>query len=584
MQRHLLIVCLGILLQAGCAPWTTQLFRSQSPAEENEPSSTRLVRDIAVPFGLFPIRVESVGLVTGLGGTGSDPAPSAERAALVAEMSARGVDSPNTILASKTTSLVLIRAVLRPGIQKGDHLDVEVRVPSRSETTSLRGGWLMQARLQEMGVMKDNQIHKGNTLALAEGPIMVDPSAQPGKDNVSLGRGRILGGALALKSRPLGLVLTPGNQTVGNASRIANVVNKRFHMTVKGIQTGVAKAKTDQLVELAVHPRYKDNIDRYVEVVRAVAIRETSVERSERLESLKRQLLDPATANSAARQLEAIGRDALDALREGLTHSDREVRFYAAESLAYLDQREAAEPLAQIARDEPAFRVFALSALGAMEDPAAYDQLVALLHQASAETRYGAYRALTSMRPNDPLVHGDPSIKDFHYSVVDTNAQPMIHVTSTRRPEVVLFGRQQWFGSPLSVNAGPHIMVTGLNANEISVSRYVVGQADQKRTVSCNVDEVVRAIVDLGGTYPDVVQALEEAKRVQALNSRFAVDALPEAGRSYVRGKKDEFDSAEEGGKVGESTPAKGDKDSENEQTPAKGRGFLAKMMGRGES
>ncbi len=98
--------------------------------------------DFAVPFGLYPVRVEAVGLVTGLNGTGSDPAPSPQRAALLDEMQTRGVTEPNTILASGNTSLVLVQGVLRPGIQKGDHFDVEVRVPGQSETTSLRGGYL----------------------------------------------------------------------------------------------------------------------------------------------------------------------------------------------------------------------------------------------------------------------------------------------------------------------------------------------------------------------------------------------------------------------------------------------------------
>jgi hypothetical protein len=46
---------------------------------------------------------------------------------------------------------------------------------------------------------------------------------------------------------------------------------------------------------------------------------------------------------------------------------------------------------------------------------------------------------------------------------------------------------------------------------------------------------VIRAIVGLGGTYPDVVQALQQAKADGALVSRFEVDALPQAGRSYDR-------------------------------------------------
>jgi flagellar basal body P-ring protein FlgI len=70
--------------------------------------------------------------------------------ALVEEMKVRGVRDPNKVLASGTTALVMVRGYLRPGIQKGDRFDVEVRIPSRSTTTGLRDGWLMETRLKEM--------------------------------------------------------------------------------------------------------------------------------------------------------------------------------------------------------------------------------------------------------------------------------------------------------------------------------------------------------------------------------------------------------------------------------------------------
>ena len=113
--------------------------------------------------------VEAVGLVTGLHGTGSDPGPSPQRAALLEEMQARDVANPNAVLASGNVSLVLIQGYLRPGIQKGDRFDIEVRVPSQSETTSLRGGYLLETRLAEMAVLDDNQLHHGNAAGAGQG-------------------------------------------------------------------------------------------------------------------------------------------------------------------------------------------------------------------------------------------------------------------------------------------------------------------------------------------------------------------------------------------------------------------------------
>ena len=151
----------------------------------------------------------------------------------------------------------------------------------------------------------------------------------------------------------------------------------------------------------------------------------------------------------------------------------------------------------------------------------------------SAETRYGAFRALTVMCPDDSLVKGENLGEQFSYHVLDTKGPPMIHVTRNRCAEVVLFGLNQRFLTPLALNAGNQIMVTSTPEGEISVSKFAPHEADQKRIVSSRVDDVIRAIVELGGTYPDVVQAIQEAKAAGCLEGRFEIDALPEMGRNY---------------------------------------------------
>ncbi|MCD4727665.1 MAG: hypothetical protein K8R46_08385, partial [Pirellulales bacterium] len=191
--------------------------------------------------------------------------------------------------------------------------------------------------------------------------------------------------------------------------------------------------------------------------------------------------------------------------------------------------------LAEIARRQPAFRVFALTALSVMTDYIAYEQLSELLSVPSAETRYGAFRALWAMNDQDPLIKGEVIGDQFHYHVLDLAGPPMIHVTRNRLPEIVVFGPGQRLLTPLTLSAGNEIMITSHGGDEISVSKYTVRDGDQKRIVSTRVDDVIRAVVELGGTYPDVVQALQEAKNCEALYSRFEVDALPEAGRIFDR-------------------------------------------------
>lgn len=523
----------GVLsLVGGCAG---PFVRSQSP-EADEPTGPagRTIGDVAVPFGMYPVRVESIGLITGLPDTGSDPEPGPQRAAILDEMKARGVAYPNQVLASPTTSLVLVQALLRPGIQKGDHFDVEVRVPARSGTTSLRGGRLMETRLKELAIA-GGSIREGSPLALAGGPLLVDPSADEKDNRVALGRARVLGGGVALRTRPMGLVLKPDHRNVMVSSQVGTAVNRRFHSFDAGVQHGVAKPKDNEFIELAVHPRYKDNVDRYIQVVRAIAIRENSAQQLARLALVERQLLDPITAASAAIKLEAIGREGIPALKKGLVADDPEVRFYSAEALAYLDQPEAAKPLADAARDEPAFRAYALAALSAMDDFAAYEALRGLLDLPSAETRYGAFRSLWAMNSKDASIRGENLGGEFNYHVLATTGSPMVHVTRSYRPEVTLFGHEQRFSTPVVLEAGQHIIVNARDADHVTVSRFTPNEQDQKRVVTSSIDDCIRAIVELGGTYPDVVQALQQARTKHALPGKLAVDAVPSGGRSYLR-------------------------------------------------
>lgn len=522
----------GMGALGGCA---APAIRSQSPEETaTSGPDVRLVGDLASVAGTHPLKVEAVGLVTGLAGSGSDPEPSPQRAALLDEMQKRGVTYPNQVLASPTTELVLVRAFLRPGIQQGDRFDLEVRVPSRSLATSLRGGWLMQTRLQEMAVL-NSRVREGKLLALAEGPILVDPAAQGQQERLKVTRGRILGGGVALESRQLRLVLKRQHRNVLASAQVGTAVNRRFHTFRSGVKEGVAHPKTDQYIELEVHPRYKDNIERYVQVVRSLPVRESASQQLARVARLERQLLDPITSAAAALRLEALGKEGAKALGKAIASPDLEVRFYAAEALAYLDESDAVAPLAAAARDVPAFRAYALAALSAMDDYGAYEALRELLDVPSAETRYGAFRALWAMNSRDPLVRGENLGDAFSYHLLDAKGPPMVHVTRSYRPEVVLFGHDQRLATPLVLEAGQRILINAERGDQITVSRFSPDEPDQKRVVSTKVDEVIRAIVDLGGTYPDVVQALQQAKAARALASKLEMDALPTAGRTYDR-------------------------------------------------
>ncbi|MCU0871586.1 MAG: flagellar basal body P-ring protein FlgI [Pirellulaceae bacterium] len=535
------ISLLAALLLSGC---TSQLLMTSSDVQdaktlaelepEPEDNGALLVKDVSVPWGLNHIALEGVGLVTGLDKTGSDPPPSPQRTALISDMQTYEVKNPNLVLGSPETSLVLVRCLLPPGVQKGDRYDVEIRVPSKSETSSLRSGWLMRSRLRETAVL-DNALHSGHVESLAEGRVLIDAVFEGPADEIKETRGRVMGGGVALTSRPIGLVVQSEQHSIRTSSQVGAVINARFHTYDRGIKRGVATPKRDNFVQLEVHPRYKHNLVRYVRIVQNIALGESPSDRVSRLEQLERKLLEPATSAAAALQLEAVGKEAIRILKKGLASGDAEVRFYSAEALAYLDEAPAADVLADTARTMPAFRWHAIAALSAMDNVGAYDALADLFHVPSAETRYAAFRALRTKNPLDPVVRGQSFADHFTYHTLDTTGPSMIHLARSRVPEIVVFGQDLELRPPAFLYAGKKIMLKDAGGGRIKVSRFAASEEDRQQVCSNQLDDVVRTIVEVGGSYDDVAQCLLEAKRKEYLDARVVVDALPRVNRTHRR-------------------------------------------------
>jgi hypothetical protein len=225
-------------------------------------------------------------------------------------------------------------------------------------------------------------------------------------------------------------------------------------------------------------------------------------------------------------------------LKLGLESKDSEVRFYAAEALAYLDEPCCVPLLAEAAKNEPAFRAYALTALSALNDIHSSDALRDLFDVASAETRYGAFRALWAMNEHDPQLHGEKLSDKFWLHVVPSEGPNMVHVAHSQRPEIVVLGEGQQFKLPMTVEAGNTIVVKSQDDGQISVVKLSATAADKRTLVENSIEAVIRGIAEVGGDYPDVVQALQQARANGSLTSRFEVDALPERGRLYDRNRR----------------------------------------------
>jgi flagellar basal body P-ring protein FlgI len=519
-------------------------LRSQSPDEEDEDGTKTSGTSLETPYvgeyvtsfggtGLIP--VQGVGLVVGLDGTGEDPHPSYYRTRLLDEMRKHKIEDPNTILASPDTALVMVRAYIPVNIRKGDTFDAEVLLPPMSEATSLAGGYLLEARLTEQRMTQGGRVLNGDVQATVSGPVLVSTTAEEGSSAAgTLRRGRILGGAVSKIDRDLDINLRREYRSGRNTMRIAKVIGMRFHGHEKGLKIPMAEAKTDQLITLKVPDEYKENYPRYLAVIRNMAFKESEIAQRVRLQKLEDQIKIPAESEIAAMRLEAIGPDALPALKRALLTEDIEVRFNAAMALTYMGHTEGLAALAEAARDEPAFRVYALAALACCKEAEASSELQKLLTETSAETRYGAFRALTILNDQDPIVAGKTMKGDYKLHVLNVEGPPMVHLTHHTKAEVVLFGAQQRLQLPATLRAGQHIQVIAVpGSNEVKVSRFSGGQ-NAKRTVSPNLAEIILACDELGAKYPDIVALLTQAEKQHNLPGELEIDALPAAGRVYV--------------------------------------------------
>jgi hypothetical protein len=418
----------------------------------------------------------------------------------------------------------------------------------------------MKAQLRQVEILAGS-LHTGNVEGIVDGDVIVDAIFEGEQDAVTKNRGVVLGRAVAQRDRDVGLAIRTADASFRIVRKVEQVINARFFTVENGSKKGVAEGKRNNFLILAVPANYRQNMGHYLRVVRNIALSETPVQRLERIAVLEKKLLEPTTTSAAAVSLEAIGKEAIPSLKRGLTSSDTEVRFCSAEALAYFDEPEAAPVLGQIAKDEPAFRWYALAALSSMlNSVTSLAALSDLLHVSSAETRYGAFRALRTRTTNDPTTKGEylsPPVAmpeqtprgGFRYHLVASTGEPLIHFSRSQRPEIVVFGHEQRLHMPGStqwIEAGTKILVKG-EGDKLRVSRFGAGEdGDKVEVCSTLVDEVIRSIVKVGGTYADVIAGLQNAREKGLLDTRIAVEALPKPTREYEREEEENVASPTE--------------------------------------
>ncbi len=544
-------VCCGLLGLAGCLQQQTRLQSAEET--ERERYAIKTVGDVCVVGNADPTPVFGVGLVEGLEGTGGDCPPCDYRERLVDQLRKSGVKDVNKVLADPCNALVIVLGQIPPGVNKGDLIDLTVTVPKGSSVTSLRGGYLRKCSLVNYAAIRSLTPNHtgpdlslpGHTIVKAEGPILVGFGA--GEEEARGTHGRIWNGGRCLTSMPFTLQLNPDKQFARIAELVAQRINDRFHSVASDVtRDSVAKARDNIAILLSVPPQYRFNMSHYLRVVRLVPLTESadapattdSAARPYR-QRLAEDLLDPARTVTAALRLEALGERSLPALKAGLESSHELVRFCSAEALAYLGSAAGTEELARAAQAQPLFLGFALTALASLDENAARNKLVELLSVATDEaTRYGAFRALRAALEKSGGeerfgVEGELLNDSFWLHKVAPNAEPLVHVSSSRRAEVVFFGKGPELVPDFSLLAGEFIVSAGEDDQQCWVSHIPLHGRKVRRHCSLKLEDVLRTMADMGGTYAEVVELLRQAQSSQCLSCPVCCDALPPPATVY---------------------------------------------------
>jgi hypothetical protein len=556
-----------LLLTGGC------FFPQKTPAEiaADEREKILAVDTIgaATDVGnVAPLQVQGVGLVTGLDKTGGGAPMGELRKMLEAELrKIPDVGNAKQLLDSHDTAMVIVTGYIPAGSRKGDPFDIQVTLPPGSGVKSLRGGYLQQCGLRvwdtrshlNPNTTKPDAILQGHVVAKASGYLLVGlQSADNQTPNLVVGD--IWDGAVSFIDRPFHFLLTDKRRFARVADAIAQRINVQYQddtqkrldtLRMKGLLvlneiTGeinakfnqavlsgrdTAKAVSGQMVVVNVPWEYRHNSQRYVMVARLIPLAEAQEKRQLYRQTLAVMLDDPACTIRAALRLEALGKESIPTLRTALDHKHPLVQFAAAEALAYLGDNAGVDKLAHFADTDYRLRAFCLTALASLDQTVARVKLAELLSCANSETRYGAFRALQLQYTASSEIHGEVMNNSFRLYRAAPQSPGLVHVSSNRRAEIVLFGNTPSLRPPFKIVAGGEFnVIASADDDRCTITRYELTQGHKHtEQSSLRVEDVLRTMADMAADYPVVVNLLRKIEDNQCLNCPICYDAIPQA-------------------------------------------------------
>jgi hypothetical protein len=205
------------------------------------------------------------------------------------------------------------------------------------------------------------------------------------------------------------------------------------------------------------------------------------------------------------------------------------VRFGAAESLAYLGSNSGTDELARLAEQYPDLQLACLRGLACSDDAVNRNKLSELLASPNAPLRCGAFMALRLVNDQDPRLGGKLVGQTYWLHRLAANSPPLVNFTLSKRAEVMLFGDDITLITPVKVRAGTNFTITAEPRDDrCTISRFLVQEDNVvRKQCSLRLEDVLTALAELGGQYPDAIDFLRKAEDQGCLPCPVRVDAMP---------------------------------------------------------
>jgi len=318
-------------------------------------------------------------------------------------------------------------------------------------------------------------------IAHASGPIFINPFVDPaaGASAVTATTGRLLAGGRVVE--PLDLVLILDNPSHARARSVTAAINARFPQD-RADREPVAEGKNSEVIELHVPDRFKNDTERFVELVMHTRV-DQGFAQEWAVRYTRSMQAEPSLAPALSWALQALGPAALPELRRLYDDAELAPRLAALEAGAGLRDPLVEPPLVDLAVDgPPTLRTQAIALLGRLDpDPSTNVALRRLLESEDLDIRVAAYEALRDRF--DPSIERTDMEGKFLLEVAPFG-EPMVYVTQHDEPRIVIFGEHAEIQRPIFANAWDNRLMLDAGPTGDTVRVYYRDRRSSRATTS----------------------------------------------------------------------------------------------------